>query len=129
MSGLHSNSSMETTMRRHDESAANGAGHHVSARLRVNPGMSLLQAPLPLELFAAEPPSLDLEPLVAQGRIVDTVVSRGTLRGQPSDLARRLGIQSTDLNAAVQELVAVGWLAVAYGQDGELVICWADEPN
>ena len=65
--------------------------------------------------------------VVAEARLVEGVVDGGVLRGTCAGLACRLDVGFTDLTAAIDELEAVGWLAVERGPGGRLVLRWAEE--
>lgn len=91
--------------------------------------MRQVRSPLSAEIFTPELPGLDFGPLVAQGRIVDAVVSHGELHGTPAEIARRLGVGTADLTMAMHELTSVGWLALEDGAGGELTVRWSEEPH
>lgn len=50
-------------------------------------------------------------PVIAEGRVLDAVARRD-LAGTLDEIADALGITYTELRAAIDELVAIGWLTL-----------------
>ncbi len=72
---------------------------------------------------AAPCPEVSPGGMMAEGRIVEAVADGAVLRGTLADLARRLHVRAEDLVVALGELVAVGWLRVAF-EDGQMSLRW-----
>ena len=49
------------------------------------------------------------------------------LRGPASDIVIRLGVPTSELRAAVDELAATGWVSTQLDGLGALTVRWADE--
>jgi hypothetical protein len=50
-------------------------------------------------------------PVIAEGRVLDAVARRD-LAGTLDEIADALGVTYTELRAAIDELVAIGWLTL-----------------
>lgn len=55
--------------------------------------------------------SVAVGPVIAEGRVLDAVARRD-LAGTLDEIAEALGITDTELRAAIDELVAIGWLTL-----------------
>jgi hypothetical protein len=64
--------------------------------------------PSPLTNISA---SSAVGPVIAEGRVLDAVARRD-LAGTLDEIADALGITYTELRAAIDELVAIGWLTL-----------------
>ena len=62
--------------------------------------------------------------LLAQGRVLEMVADGSVLGGTAADLARRFGVKTSELLAAVDELAGIGWLELGIEQDGRLIVRW-----
>jgi DNA-binding MarR family transcriptional regulator len=60
--------------------------------------------------------------VLAQGRVFEAVAGGLVLSGTAEALARRLGVRTGNLRAAVRELRAIGWIAVRAHPDGRLTV-------
>ena len=58
-----------------------------------------------------------LGPVIAEGRVLDAVAGRD-LRGTLDDIAEGLGISYSDLRAAIDELVRIGWVTLELLAEG-----------
>jgi hypothetical protein len=79
------------------------------------------------EQFIPRPTTAQAGFLVAQGRVLDAVADGDVLRGPASDIAIRLGVPTSELRAAVDELAATGWVSTQADGRGALTVRWADE--
>ncbi len=89
--------------------------------------MSAQGVAIPVEMFAPRLPEIEPGPLVAQGRLVDAIADGSVLRGTAHELAARLGVPVGDLMAALDELLAVGWLALESSGDGIISVRWMEQ--
>ena len=64
--------------------------------------------PTPLTDIANQTP---LGPVIAEGRVLDAVARRD-LAGTLDDIADLLGVSYGELRAAIDELVAIGWVTI-----------------
>ena len=62
--------------------------------------------PSPLKDLSIQAP---LGPVIAEGRVLDAVAGRD-LRGTLDEIADTLDISHSDLRAAIDELVKIGWV-------------------
>jgi DNA-binding MarR family transcriptional regulator len=58
-----------------------------------------------------------LGPVIAEGRVLDAVAGRD-LCGTLDDIAEGLGISYSDLRAAIDELVRIGWVTLELLAEG-----------
>ena len=70
--------------------------------------------PSPLTDISLQSP---LGPVIAEGRVLDAVAGRD-LRGTLDDIAEALGISHSDLRAAIDELVKIGWVSLELLSEG-----------
>ena len=70
--------------------------------------------PSPLTDISLQSP---LGPVIAEGRVLDAVAGRD-LRGTLDDIAETLDISYSDLRAAIDELVRIGWVCLELLAEG-----------
>lgn len=75
-----------------------------------------------------EAPSVaaELGPLIAEGRILDSVTRRD-LRGSYEEIAAPLGVTVRDLQLALEELARIAWVEVERLSEQEVLVRLAED--
>ena len=84
------------------------------------------RTPAAAPFFAPHLADVPLGPIVAGGRLLDTVAVRD-VQGTLEDIASQIQVRSEDLVTALAELTEVGWVALEAGDDGRVMLRLADD--
>jgi hypothetical protein len=68
----------------------------------------------------------DLGPLIAEGRILDSVATHD-LHGTADEIASSLGVSTADLHVAIDELTRIAWVVVEQVSEHQLLVRLAED--